>query len=586
MARNYAEQLVEALEAQGVRRIFGLVGDSLNPIVNAVKRSKIEWFHVRNEEAAAFAAGAESLVTGKLAVCAGSCGPGNTHLVQGLYDSHRNGGKVLAIASHIPSQFIGSHYFQETHPEALFAECSGYCEMVNSAEQGATILHHAIQSTMAGNGVSVLVVPGDIAGDTAVESPQLKSRIADDSPAVHPSHRELSNLAEAINKARKITIFGGAGCKNAREQVFALADKIKAPVGHAYGGKEYLHYDNPYDVGMSGLLGYGACSEAFDEADLLILLGTDFPYTEFLPRNTPTAQVDIKGGNIGRRTTVTYPVTGDVGAAIDDLLPMLNTKEDASFLESMLKRQERNLRHVIDAYTKNIERQKPLHPEHVTYVLDELADDDAVFTADTGMCNVWHARYITPTGKRNLLASFRHGTMANALPQAIGAAEAVEGQRQVIAMCGDGGLGMLMGELLTMKLHQVPLKAIVYNNSTLGMVKLEMMVAGLPDFGTDHEKVNYAQVAEACGIKAFRIEDPKDVKKVLAEALAYDGPAVVDVVTDPNALSIPPEISLEQVAGFTRAATRTVLEGGVGKMFDLAKSNLRNVPRPSGFRGL
>jgi pyruvate dehydrogenase (quinone) len=586
MARNYAEQLVATLEAQGVRRIFGLVGDSLNPVVDAVKRSSIEWFHVRNEEAAAFAAGAESQVTGTLAVCAGSCGPGNTHLVQGLYDSHRNGAKVLAIASHIPSQFIGSHYFQETHPEALFAECSGYCEMVNSAAQGATILHHAIQSTMAGNGVSVLVLPGDIAGDDAVESPQLNSTIAAERPVVHPAAGELHALADAVNKAKKITLFGGAGCRDARDELFALAEKVKAPVGHAYGGKEFLHYDNPYDVGMSGLLGYGACSEAFDEADLLILLGTDFPYTEFLPRDTPTAQVDIKGGNIGRRTTVTYPVTGDVAATIADLLPLIDEKSDSSFLESMLKMQEKNLRHVVDAYTRNIEHHTPIHPEYVSYVLDELADDDAVFTADTGMCNVWHARYITPTADRTLLASFRHGTMANALPQAIGAAEGAGRRRQVIAMCGDGGLGMLMGELLTMKLHQVPVKAVVYNNSTLGMVKLEMLVAGMPDFGTDHEKVNYADIAEACGIKAFRIEDPKDVKSVLAEALAYDGPALVDVVTDPNALSIPPEISLEQVAGFARAATRTVLEGGVGKMLTMAKSNLRNVPRPSGFKGL
>jgi pyruvate dehydrogenase (quinone) len=584
MARTYAEQIVSTLEAQGVRRIFGLVGDSLNPIVDAVKRSSIEWFHVRNEEAAAFAAGAESLVTGNLAVCAGSCGPGNTHLIQGLYDSHRNGAKVLAIASHIPSQFIGSHYFQETHPEALFQECSGYCEMVNSATQGATILHHAIQSTMAGNGVSVLVIPGDIAGDTAVSSPQLDSAIAAGRPASHPATSELKALANAINAAGKVTIFGGAGCKDAREQVFALAGKVKAPVGHAYGGKEFLHYDNPYDVGMSGLLGYGACSEAFEEADLLILLGTDFPYSEFLPRNTDTAQVDIKGRNIGRRTTVKFPVTGDVAATIDDLLPLINEKKDASFLEKMLRKQASNLEHVVSAYTRNIEKHTPIHPEYLSYVLDELADEDAVFTADTGMCNVWQARYINPNGKRQLLASFRHGTMANALSQGIGAAAANEGRRQTIAMCGDGGLGMLMGELLTLKLHQVPLKAVVYNNSTLGMVKLEMLVKGLPDFGTDHEKVNYADIAEACGIKSFRIEDPKDVRRVLTEALAYDGPALIDVVTDPNALSIPPEISLEQVAGFTRAATKTVLEGGVGKMFDLAKSNLRNIPRPSGFK--
>ncbi|MCI1256776.1 MAG: pyruvate dehydrogenase [Corynebacterium provencense] len=586
MARTYAEQLVDALEAQGVRRIFGLVGDSLNPIVDAVKRSSIEWFHVRNEEAAAFAAGAESLVTGRLSVCAGSCGPGNTHLVQGIYDSHRNGAKVLALASHIPSQFIGSHYFQETHPEALFRECSGYCEMVNSAAQGATILHHAIQSTMAGNGVSVLVIPGDIASDPAVDSPQLDSEIAAEKPVIHPAASELRALADAVNRAGKVTIFGGAGCAGAREEVFALAEKVKAPVGHAYGGKEFLHYDNPYDVGMSGLLGYGACSDAFEDADLLILLGTDFPYSEFLPRHTETAQVDIKGGNIGRRTAVKYPVTGDVAATIRDLLPLITEKTDSSFLERMLKKQASNLEHVVAAYTKNIEHHIPIHPEYLTYILDELADEDAVFTADTGMCNVWNARYISPNGRRRLLASFRHGTMANALPQAIGASAGTDGKRQVIAMCGDGGLGMLLGELLTVKLHELPLKAIVYNNSTLGMVKLEMLVEGLPDFGTDHEKVDYAAIAEACGIKSYRIEDPRDIRRVLTEALAYDGPVLVDVVTDPNALSIPPEISLEQVAGFTRAATKTVLEGGVGKMLELARSNLRNIPRPSGFRGL
>ncbi|MFE1537174.1 pyruvate dehydrogenase [Corynebacterium bovis] len=585
MAKTYAEQLVETLEKQGVKRIFGLVGDSLNPIVDAVKRSSIEWFHVRNEEAAAFAAGAESVVTGELAVCAGSCGPGNTHLIQGLYDSHRNGAKVLAIASHIPSHFIGSHYFQETHPEALFQECSGYCEMVNSARQGATILHNAIQSTVAGNGVSVIVIPGDIAADDAVDTPAIDSAYATSSHRVRPDHDQVRALADAVNKAEKVTLFGGAGCAGAREQVFALAEKIKAPVGHAYGGKEYLHYDNPYDVGMSGLLGYGACNDAFDEADLLILVGTDFPYSEFLPRKTLTAQIDIKGANIGRRTAVSLPVVGDVAATIEDLLPLISEKTDRSFLDSMLRKQEKNLHHVIEAYTKNISSRTPIHPEYVSYVLDDLADDDAVFTADTGMCNVWQARYITPSANRRLLASFRHGTMANALPQAMGA-QAADRNRQVISMSGDGGLGMLLGELLTVKLHQLPVKTIVYNNSTLGMVKLEMLVAGLPDFGTDHEKVNYADIAQVCGITSFRIEKPEDVEPMLRKALAHDGPVLVDVVTDPNALSIPPEISLEQVAGFTRAATRTVLEGGVGKMLGMARSNLRNIPRPSSFKGL
>lgn len=585
MSKTYAEQLVKTLEDNGVERIFGLVGDSLNPIVDAVKRSDIEWVHVRNEEAAGFAAGAESQMTGKLAVCAGSCGPGNLHMLQGLYDSHRNGAKVLAIASHIPSQFIGSHYFQETHPEQLFAECSSYCEMVNSAEQGATILHHAIQSTMAGNGVSVLVIPGDIASEDAVDSPQLTSKISSAEPTVVPAASQVQALAEAINAAESVTLFGGAGCAGAREQVLELAEKIKAPLGHAYGGKEFLHYDNPYDVGMSGLLGYGACSEAFNEADLLILLGTDFPYTEFLPRDTRTAQVDIKAGNIGRRTAVDVPVHGDVAATIEAVLPLLETKEDRSFLDKMLVKQEKNLSHVIEAYTSKHAQSTPIHPEYLADIIDSVATDDAVFTADTGMCNVWHARYINPNGKRKLLASFRHGTMANAFPQAIGA-QFADRKRQVVAMCGDGGLSMLMGELLTAKLHDLPLKAVVFNNSSLGMVKLEMLVAGLPDFGTDHEAVNYADIAAAAGLKSYRIERPEDVQSTLREAFAYQGPVLVDVVTDPNALSIPPEISLEQVAGFSRAAVATVLDGGVGKMINLARANLRNVPRPSGFKGL
>lgn len=585
MSRTYAEQLVETLENNGVQRIYGVVGDSLNPIVDAVKRSSIEWVHVRNEEAAAFAAGAESLMTDKLAVCAGSCGPGNLHLLQGLYDSHRNGAKVLAIASHIPSQFIGSHFFQETHPEQLFAECSGYCEMANSAEQGAKILQHSIQSTMAGKGVSVLVIPGDVSSEQAVDAPQLQSTISAARPTVVPAQEQVQQLADAINQADKITIFGGAGCANAREQVLALAEKIKAPVGHAYGGKEYLHYDNPFDVGMSGLLGYGACSKAFHDADLLILMGTDFPYSEFLPEKTRTAQVDIKGENIGRRTSVDVPVHGDVAATCEALMTLVEDKPNRDFLDDMLVEQEKNLSHVVEAYTKKHHQHTPIHPEYLADIIDTVADEDAVFTADTGMCNVWHARYINPNGKRKLLASFRHGTMANAFPQAIGA-QFADRDRQVIAMCGDGGIGMLLGELLTAKLHDLPMKAVVFNNSSLGMVKLEMMVAGLPDFGTDHEHVNYADIANAAGMKGYRVERPEDIESTLREAFAHPGPVLVDVVTDPNALSIPPEISLEQVAGFSRAAVETVLEGGVGKMVDLARSNLRNVPRLSGFKGL
>ncbi|MEM5986594.1 pyruvate dehydrogenase [Corynebacterium hesseae] len=581
MARNYATQLVETLEAQGVKRIYGLVGDSLNPIVDAVRKSSIEWVHVRNEEAAAFAAEADSLTTGNLAVCAASCGPGNTHLIQGLYDAHRNGAKVLALASHIPSRQIGSKFFQETHPEAIFQECSSYCEMVNSADQGAVVLHHAIQSTMAGKGVSVLVIPGDVSTQEAEDDTFTSSVISAGSPVVFPDPAEAAALTQAINEAKTVALFVGAGVKNAREQVLALAEKIKAPIGHALGGKMYIQYDNPFDVGMSGLLGYGAAHEATHEADLLILLGTDFPYNDFLP-DANVAQVDIDGSHIGRRTRIKYPVTGDVAATIENILPHVEEKKDRSFLDKMLKKHYDKLNHVVEAYTSGVEKHTPIHPEYIADLIDQQADEDAIFTVDTGMCNVWGARYITPNGKREQIGSFRHGTMANALPMALGAQAANPG-RQVITFSGDGGLSMLMGELLTVKLHNLPVKMFVFNNSSLGMVKLEMLVQGLPEHETDHEHVNYAKIAEGAGIKHFRIEDPKDAPRLIKEALAYDGPVLIDVVTDPNALSLPPTLTFEQLLGFSKAATRTVFGGGVGQMLTMAKSNLRNIPRPQDF---
>ena len=581
MARNYATQLVETLEAQGVKRIYGLVGDSLNPIVDAVRQSSIEWVHVRNEEAAAFAAEADSLTTGNLAVCAASCGPGNTHLIQGLYDAHRNGAKVLALASHIPSRQIGSKFFQETHPEAIFQECSGYCEMVNSAEQGGVVLHQAIQSTMAGKGVSVLVIPGDVSTQEAEEDTFTSSVIPSGRPGVYPDPAEAAALTQAINEAKTVALFVGAGVKGAREQVLALAEKIKAPIGHALGGKMYIQYDNPFDVGMSGLLGYGAAHEATHEADLLILLGTDFPYNDFLP-DANVAQVDIDGSHIGRRTRIKYPVTGDVAATIENILPHVDEKKDRSFLDKMLKKHYDKLHHVVEAYTSGVEKHTPIHPEYIADLIDQRADEDAIFTVDTGMCNVWGARYITANGKREQIGSFRHGTMANALPMAIGA-QAAHPDRQVITFSGDGGLSMLMGELLTVKLHNLPVKMFVFNNSSLGMVKLEMLVQGLPEHETDHEHVNYAKIAEGAGIKHFRIEDPKDAPRLIKEALAYDGPALIDVVTDPNALSLPPTLTFEQLLGFSKAATRTVFGGGVGQMLSMAKSNLRNIPRPQDF---
>ncbi|MGP5056327.1 pyruvate dehydrogenase [Brachybacterium paraconglomeratum] len=583
MARStFAQLLVTQLRDLGVERIYGVVGDSLNPVVDAVRTTEgIEWVHVRNEEAGAFAAGAEARLTGKLAVCAGSCGPGNTHMIQGLYDAHRDNAPVLAIASHIPSEKIGTGFFQETHPERLFQECSHFCEMVNSGPHGATMLHIAIQTAIAKSGVSVLVLPGDVA-DEGVDAP-LTRDLATELGAVQPAAGPVGRLAELIDEADTVMLFAGAGVRGAREEVLALAERVKAPIGHAFGGKEWMQYDNPFDVGMSGLLGYGACYEAMHEADLVILLGTDFPYSEFLPRENGKGaprivQIDADASRLGRRVGLDLAVHGDVALTLQAVLPLLTSTKGHRYLHRQLKAHHKALSGVVAAYTKNVERMTPIHPEFVAATLDELADDDAVFTVDTGMCNVWGARYITPNGKRRVFGSWHHGTMANALPQAIGASKAFPG-RQVISMSGDGGLGMLMGELLTVKLHELDTKILVFNNSSLGMVKLEMLVEGLPDHGTDHEAVDYAAIAEGVGIGAVRITEPKKLKKQLAAALATPGPVLIDVVTDPDALSMPPKITAQQIRGFATASTKVVLGGGVGRMVDMAASNLRNMPR-------
>ncbi|GAA1661983.1 pyruvate dehydrogenase [Fodinicola feengrottensis] len=572
-----AEQLVRTLRRAGVSRVYGIVGDSLNPIVDAIRRTEgIEWVHVRHEEAAAFAAAAEAQLTGKLAVCAGSCGPGNLHLINGLYDAHRSGAPVLAIASHIPSGQIGSGYFQETHPESLFTECSHFSELVSQPEQMARLLRTAMQTSVGRRGVSVLTIPGDIAERKAYGSDE-DFRPAEPG-AVVPPPTTVDQLATLLNNGEKVMLFCGAGCENAHDDVMELASWLQAPVGHSFGGKEWIQYDNPYDVGMSGLLGYGACYDAMHAADRIVMLGTDFPYDTFLPQ-AKTIQVDIEPAHLGRRTVLDLAVHGSVAETIRAVLPKLTQKTDPSFLHQMLREHTRKLEVVVDAYTKNIEHRTPIHPEYAAKVLDEVANDDTVFTVDTGMGCVWAARYLTPNGKRRVLGSFRHGSMANALPHAIGAQLAAPG-RQVVSISGDGGLAMLMGELLTLSSADLPVKVVVFNNATLGMVKLEMLVDGLPDYGTDHPPVDFAGIARAAGVHAVRVEKPAEVRDALVEAFAHPGPALVDLVTDPYALAVPPRVTGRQVRGFAAAISRTVLTGGVGDMVEMARANLRNVPRP------
>ncbi|WP_326835644.1 pyruvate dehydrogenase [Amycolatopsis rhabdoformis] len=571
-----AEQLVRTLREAGVERIYGIVGDSLNPIVDAVRRTDgIEWVHVRHEEAAAFAAAAEAQVTGKLAVCAGSCGPGNLHLINGLFDAHRSGAPVLAIASHIPSAQIGTGFFQETHPEQLFTECSFYSELVSHPEQMPRMLRIAMQTAVGKGGVSVLTIPGDIADRKAPQPKAEKVQLVKPSPVVPPAET-IEELARLLNSGQKVMLFAGAGTRGAHDEVLALAERLNAPVGHSLGGKEWIQYDNPYDVGMSGLLGYGACYDAMHAADRIVLLGTDFPYDNFLPQAN-TIQVDTDVARLGRRTALDLAIHGDVKETIKAVLPLLRMRTDRTYLDRMLRDHVRKLEKVVSAYTTKIEHRRPIHPEFAAAILDDVADDDAVFTVDTGMGNVWAARYLTPNGRRRVLGSFRHGSMANALPHAIGAQFAQPG-RQVVSLSGDGGLSMLMGDLLTLSAYDLPVKVVVFNNATLGMVKLEMLVDGLPDFGTDQVPVNFAAIAQACGIHATRVEDPRDVREALAKAFVHPGPAVVELVTDPNALSIPPHITGAQVRGFALGASKTVLNGGVGKMIELARTNLRNAP--------
>ena len=578
---NVAEQLVSQLIDAGVHRVYGIVGDSLNPVVDAIRKSGgskkggIDWVHVRHEEAAAFAAAAEAQLTGKLAVCAGSCGPGNLHLINGLYDAQRSAAPVLAIASHIPSVQIGQMYFQETHPDRMFNECSVYNEMISSAEQAPRVVNAAIRHAVELSGVSVISLPGDVS-DLKATSPSPKY-VPSRRPVLSPNEEDVRQLADVLNRAKKVAIFAGAGVEGAHDEVIELADVLKAPIGHTLRGKDFIQYDNPFDVGMTGLLGYGAAAEGMNDADVLIMLGTDFPYDQFLP-DTFTVQVENHPEKLGRRTDISLPIHSDVKPLIAALLPLLDRDRSDAFLKAKLKKHSKIMHSPIGAYTRNAEHMKPIHPEYAAHILNEVASKDAIFTADTGMCNVWTARYIDPLGTRRLIGSFLHGSMANALPHAIGAQVAFP-NRQVISVSGDGGLSMLLGELVTARMYDLPIKVVVFNNSTLGMVKLEMLVNGLPDYGTDVHDVNYADVASAIGFHGERVTEPSRLREALQEAFAYNGPALIEVMTDPNALSLPPEIRSGQVIGFATAMSKIVLNRGAGEAVAMATSNMRNIPR-------
>ena len=574
MPQRIADELISRLASAGVERIYGIVGDSLNPVTDAIRlNGKIKFIHVRHEETAAYAAGAEAQLTGKLTACGGSCGPGSLHLINGLFDCHRSNAPVLAIVSHIPTSEIGTGFFQETHPENLFKECSYYCELISNPKQFERVLHSAMQNAVGLGGVGVIVLPGDIAGAPLPADGPPRSLACNPTP--RPCEGEMQELAEMINSAKKVALFCGIGCAGAHDDVVALAEKLKAPVGHSFRGKPFIEYDNPFDVGMNGLLGFGAAYDAVHECDLLLLLGTDFPYEKFLPTKTKIVQLDIRPGRLGRRSRLDLGLIGDVRETIKSLLPMIETKTDRSFLDRMLAK-HKEARRRLNVYVDHVGKRTPMHPEPVAAALGDAAADDAIFTVDTGMCNVWSARYIKATKNRRILASFSHGSMANALPQSIGAQASHPG-RQVVAICGDGGLAMSMGDLLTITQYDLPIKVVVFDNGALGMVKVEMEVAGLPDYQTDLKNPNFAKMAEAIGIMGVRIENPADIASGIKKALQHPGPALIDVVTDPNAVSLPPHVTSDQVIGFGITMGKLVLSGHIDEVVDTIETNIRHI---------
>jgi pyruvate dehydrogenase (quinone) len=570
--KNLAELLVDTLVAAGVKRIYGLAGDSLNGITDAIRTDeRIKWIHVRHEETAAFAAGAEAHLTGSLAVCAGSCGPGNLHLINGLYDANRSRVPVLAIASHIPSYEIGSQYFQETHPESIFRECSHYCELISQAEQMPRVLEIAIQTALAKRGVAVVVLPGDVALREATNfTPRLNF------PEIHttirPSDEQIARTAGILNESRKVTIFGGAGCAGAHNELMELAGKLKAPIVHALRGKEFIEYDNPFDVGMTGLLGFSSGYRAMMECDTLLMLGTDFPYQQFYPEKATIIQVDIRGEQIGRRAKVDLGVVGDVKTTLQALLPNLTEKTDDQHLSASIQHYQK-ARAALDDLAVGETGQKSIHPQYVAKVINELAGKDAIFTCDVGTPTIWAARYLAMNGRRRLLGSFSHGSMASALPQAIGA-QLVYPDRQVITLSGDGGLAMLMGDLLSLRQLDLPVKLIVFNNSALAFVELEMKAGGMLDFATDLLNPDFAKMAEAAGVLGLKADLPERVRPMLAVALSHPGPALVEVVVDRQELALPPSIKLDQVKGFSLFMMKAVINGRGSEVVDLLKTNL------------
>lgn len=573
MAKNIAEQIVEMLENAQVKRIYAVTGDSLNHLNIAVKKSSIEWIHVRHEEAGAYAAAAEAELDG-FAVCAGSCGPGHVHLINGVYEAHRSHLPMLVIASTIQSDEMGMDYFQETNTIKLFDDCSYYNQMITRPEQVERTVQTAIQHAISKKGVAVIGLPGDVSELEAEES-ITSSQIFRTNPVIRPSDEELHRLADMINENKKVTLFCGIGAENAASEVIQLSKYLKAPVGYSFRGKMAIQPNNPNEVGLTGLLGLPSAYHAMHEADLVVLLGTDFPYKKFMPVKNKIVQIDESAERLGRRAKLELGLSGDIKETLRALLPLLKEKTDTNFLNQQLEFYEKVKENQM-TYVKDPGAEDVIQPEYVTYLLDRIAEKDAIFTVDTGMCCVWGARFISGTGERKMLGSFNHGSMANAMPMAIGASLAYPG-KQVIAMCGDGGLSMLLGDMATILQYRLPVKLIVFNNRALGMVKLEMEVGGMPDNETDMINPDFAMIAQAMGYPGKNVRHPEEVEQAIKECLSHTGPYLLNIFTNPNALALPPKIEMNQVLGMTKSMAQLMLGGKMDEVMDTVKSNYKHI---------
>ena len=571
-----ADQFAATLAAAGVKRIYGIVGDSLNGLTDSIRRQgKIEWLHVRHEEVAAFAAGAEAHLTGELAVCAGSCGPGNLHLINGLFDCHRSRVPVLAIAAHIPSTEIGADYFQETHPQSLFQECSHYCELVSGANQMPRVLEVAIREAVGKRGVSVVVIPGDVALQRAsAAAPPKLAGLVPPKPVTTPTPEDVARLAALLNGTSRVTILCGSGCAGAHAELLAIGERLKAPMVHAMRGKEHVEWDNPYDVGMTGLIGFSSGYYAMLDCDVLLMLGTDFPYRQFYPQENGVriAQVDLRAENLGRRAAIDLGLVGDVADTLRVLLPLLEEKRDDTHL-AQAREHYAKARAQLEELAIGTPGRKPIHPQQVAKAISDRAAADAVFTCDVGLPTVWAARYLAMNGRRRLLGSFWHGSMANAMAQAIGA-QAAFPQRQVISLSGDGGFTMLMGDLISLAQLKLPVNVVVFNNGALGFIALEQKSTGFLDFGTELNNPNFAATAEAAGIRGIRLEDPAEVEEGIAAAFEHDGPVLIDAVINRTELAMPPSVTLEMAKGFSLYMVKAIMNGRTDEIIDLAKTNL------------